>query len=142
MNNTLSLQDAQKAILLSQGIHNESKIGKGKAATYQAIEAINYVQIDSISVVERAHHHSIWNRAERYDPAHIEQLLADKKIFEYWSHAASYLPMVDYRYSLPRKHAIAQGKKHWFTIDKKDSAFVLERIKTDGPLQALSLIHI
>jgi len=136
MNNALSLKEAQKAILLSQGIYNENKSTKGKTASYKAIKAINYVQIDSISVVERAHHHSIWNRAENYSPIHIEQLLADKQIFEYWSHAASYLPMTDYRYSLPRKNAIAQGDLHWFKKDKKNISLVLARIKADGPLQA------
>ncbi|NQZ81567.1 MAG: winged helix-turn-helix domain-containing protein [Colwellia sp.] len=136
MINTLSLKEAQKAILLSQGIYSEHKLGNGKEATYKAIKAINYVQIDSISVVARAHHHSIWNRAENYDPMHIEQLLADKQIFEYWSHAASYLPMVDYRYSLPRKNGFAQGVEHWFKKDKKSMSFVLERIKDEGPLQA------
>lgn len=136
MANTLSLKEAQKIILLSQGIHNENKMGNGKEATYKAIESINYVQIDSISVVERAHHHSIWNRAKNYAPIHIEQLLEDKQIFEYWSHAASYLPMVDYRYSLPRKNAIAQGDLHWFSKDRKSMSLVLKRIKADGPLQA------
>ncbi|MFT5521121.1 MAG: hypothetical protein ACI9IA_001721 [Enterobacterales bacterium] len=136
MKNTLSLKDAQKMALLSQGIHKEKNVGKGKKATYKAIETINYVQIDSISVVERAHHHSLWNRAENYTSMHIEQLLEDKQIFEYWSHAASYIPMVDYRYSLPRKNAIAQGDLHWFTKDKKSVALVLERIKAEGPLQA------
>lgn len=136
MKNSLSLQETQKVILLSQGIHSEHKLGNGKAATYKAIEAINYVQIDSISVVERAHHHSIWNRTQNYDPIHIEQLLEDKQIFEYWSHAASYLPMENYRYSLPRKNAFAQGEQQWFRVDKKDMSLVLERIKADGPLQA------
>jgi len=136
MKNTLSLKEAQKAIIISQGIHNAHKLGKGKEATYKAIKAINYVQIDSISVVERAHHHSIWNRAESYVPAHIEQLLADRQIFEYWSHAAAYLPMEDYRYSMPRKNGFAQGDEHWFKKDKKSMSFVLERIKSDGPLQA------
>ena len=136
MKNILSLKEAQKIILLSQGIHKENKIGKGKKATFKVIEAINYVQIDSISVIERAHHHSIWNRAENYAPEHIELLLEDKKIFEYWSHAASYLPMVNYRYSLPRKKAIAQGDLHWFSKDKKSNSLVLERIKAEGPLRA------
>ena len=136
MSDTLSLKEAQKAIIISQGIQSEHKLGKGKAATFNAISAMNYVQIDSISVVERAHHHSIWNRAENYHPSHIEQLLADKQIFEYWSHAASYLPMEDYRYSLPRKNAFAQGEQHWFDRDKKAMSLVLQRIKTDGPLQA------
>ncbi len=136
MKNILSLKDAQKAILLSQGIHTEHKLGHGKQATYKAITSINYVQIDSISVVERAHHHSIWNRAENYHSIHIDQLLEDKMIFEYWSHAASYLPMYDYRYSLPRKNLIAKGETHWFSKDKKTMALVLERIKAEGPLQA------
>jgi uncharacterized protein YcaQ len=136
MKNILSLKDAQKAIILSQGIHTENKLGRGEEATYQAIKAINYVQIDSISVVERAHHHSLWNRAENYHPSHIEQLLERKKIFEYWSHAASYLLMVDYRYSLPRKNAIAQGELHWFNKDDKSMAHVLERIRAEGQLQA------
>jgi uncharacterized protein YcaQ len=136
MKNTLSLKEARKAILLSQGVHTSNKTDNSTAATYKAIEASNYIQIDSISVVERAHHHSIWNRAENYQPIHLEQLLEDKKIFEYWSHAAAYLPMVNFRFSLPRKNAIAQGDTHWFNIDKKDMAAVLQRIKTDGPLQA------
>jgi len=136
MKNSLSLKEAQKVILLSQGIHKEKAIGSGKKATYKAIESINYVQIDSISVVERAHHHTIWNRAENYVPAHLDQLLEDKQIFEYWSHAASYLPMVNYRYSLPRKISFAQGDMHWFEKDKKSMSLVLERIKTDGALQA------
>ncbi len=136
MKNSLSLKDAQKAIILSQGIQSENKIGNGKEVTYKAIKAINYVQIDSISVVERAHHHSLWNRAENYHHSHIEQLLENKQIFEYWSHAASYLPMVDYRYSLPRKNAIAKGELHWFSKDDKSMAHVLERITAEGQLQA------
>jgi len=136
MKNTLSLKEVQKAILISQGIYSNNKMGKGKEATYKTIEAMNYVQIDSISVVERAHHHSIWNRTENYNSTHIEQLLEDKQIFEYWSHAASYLPMIDYRYSLPRKNAFAQGEQHWFSKDKASMSHVLERIKNDGPLQA------
>jgi len=136
MENSLSLKEAQKVILLSQGIHTNNKVKKKIEATYKVIEALNYVQIDSISVVERAHHHSIWNRAENYEPIHIERLLADRQIFEYWSHAAAYLPMIDYRYSLPRKKAFAQGDEHWFSKDKKSMALVLERIKAEGPLQA------
>jgi uncharacterized protein YcaQ len=146
MKNTLSLKEAHKAILTAQGIHGEKQSGSCKngvykeanykEATYKVIESINYVQIDSISVVERAHHHSIWNRAQNYQPLHLEQLMEEQRIFEYWSHAAAYLPMVDYRFSLPRKNAIAQSNTHWFSKDKKQMSQVLNRIKVDGPLQA------
>ena len=68
---------------------------------------------------------------------HLEQLVRDKLAFEYWSHAASYLPMDDYRFSLPRKLAIRSGvQNHWFKKDPKLMASVLERIASDGPLMA------
>ncbi|MDQ7048954.1 MAG: crosslink repair DNA glycosylase YcaQ family protein [Enterobacterales bacterium] len=136
MPNSLSQQDTQKLILLSQGIYADRSIGVGESATYQAIKSLGYVQIDSISMVERAHHHSLWNRQAGYSASHIDQLLADKKIFEYWSHAAAYLPMDHYRFSLPRKMAFKRGEKHWFEQDTKSQALVLNRIKTEGPLQA------
>jgi uncharacterized protein len=61
--------------------------------------------------------------------------MKDKAVFEYWSHAAAYLPMSDYRFSLPRKKIFADGKQHWFK-DKKPTQYVYDRIKAEGPLQS------
>lgn len=80
---TLSFEQAKKIILLSQGIHRNNELGYGVDAVYKAIEKLGYVQIDSISVIEKAHHHSLWNRVNGYHPDHIDQLLEDKRIFEY-----------------------------------------------------------
>jgi uncharacterized protein YcaQ len=44
--------------------------------------------------------------------------------------------MADYRYSLPRKNAIAKGELHWFSKDKIIASLVFERILAEGPLQA------
>jgi len=65
----------------------------------------------------------------------------DKLIFEYWSHAASYLPMSDYRFSLPQKKAYLGGKSHWFGQDKKMKLYVLDKIKAEGPLQSKDFEH-
>jgi uncharacterized protein len=62
--------------------------------------------------------------------------MEDRSVFEYWSHAASYLPMSDYRFSIPRKKIFAAGKSHWFEKDKKVMKYVLERIKSEGALQS------
>lgn len=63
--------------------------------------------------------------------------MAEKQIFEYWSHAAAYLPMRDYRYSLLRKQAIASGiEKHWHIKDESLMNSVLKRIQMEGPLMA------
>lgn len=134
---SLSLSQAQKLILLSQGLPPTGQTGRAVDATLTAIERLGYIQIDTISVVERAHHHTLWSRNPRYRPSHLEQLVADRQVFEYWAHAAAYLPMCDYRYSLPRKHAIACGEQsHWFKRDKDLMDVVLKRISDEGPLMA------
>ena len=134
---SLSLREAQKLVLLSQRLPTSKLVGSAQDATLSSIEHLGYVQIDTISVIERAHHHTLYNRNSRYKSAHLEELIADKKVFEYWAHAASYLPMTDYRFTLPRKQAIASGKqKHWYKRDTKLMKSVAERIKTEGPLMA------
>ncbi|MBU2946673.1 winged helix-turn-helix domain-containing protein [Zobellia uliginosa] len=134
---SLSLREAQKLVLLSQLLPTPKVVGSAQDATLSAIEHLGYIQIDTISVIERAHHHTLYNRNSRYKSAHLEELIADKKVFEYWAHAASYLPMTDYRFTLPRKQAIASGKqKHWYKRDVQLMQSVAERIKAEGPLMA------
>ena len=111
--------------------------GKGKKGTLSAIEHLGYVQIDTLAVVARAHHHTLWSRLPDYKEKYLNELLEkDKHIFEYWSHAASYLPMSDYRFSLPGKKTYAEGRSHWFAQDKKLKKYVLDRIKAEGELQS------
>ena len=67
-------------------------------------------------------------------------LSKQKTIFEYWSHAASYLPMKDFRYSLFRKYQFSKGNDHWYERDKKMMRFVLNRITREGPLQSKDFV--
>ncbi|MEL6780293.1 MAG: crosslink repair DNA glycosylase YcaQ family protein [Cyanobacteria bacterium J06597_16] len=142
MKQSLSSQQARKLVLLSQRVPPPKQAGQAMTATLSAIEHLGYIQIDTLSVVQRAHHHTLWNRNPRYQPAHLEQLLCDKQVFEYWSHAAAYLPFRDYRFSLPRKHALASGaQKHWYKRDEPMMKRVLSRIATEGPLMAKDFKH-
>jgi uncharacterized protein YcaQ len=119
--------------LQQQGLHQSRR---GKAATLAIIEQLGYVQIDSINVVERAHHHVLQSRIANYQPQWLDELMAERKIFEYWSHAAAYLPMQDFRFSLFRKQQLQQGKKHWFAPDHQMMQLVRARITAEGPLKA------
>jgi len=137
MTESLSIQQARKLVLHSQRLPPAKQSGTAISATLAAIEHLGYIQIDTISVIQRAHHHTLWNRNPRYKLEHLDKLLADKQVFEYWSHAAAYLPMHDYRYSLPRKLALARGEqKHWYQRDEKLMRSVLKRIQDEGPLMA------
>jgi uncharacterized protein len=131
----LSLVEAQRIVIASQRLAGNAS-WKGKVGALRAIEHLGYVQIDTLAVVARAHHHTLWSRCAGYQEQFLEKLLKEKKVFEYWSHAASYLPMSEYRFSLTRKHIYANGKSHWFEQDRKMKKFVLDRIATEGPLQS------
>lgn len=122
---------------MSQRLLLGKQSGSAKAATLAAIEHLGYIQIDAISVIQRAHHHTLWNRNSRYKSSQLDQLIADKQVFEYWSHAAAYLPMRDYRFSLPRKQALLNGEEeHWYARDERMMKLVLKRIADEGPLLA------
>ncbi len=129
----VSLRQAQSYIVESQLLATKSKLF-GLESTLSAIEHLGYVQIDTISVIERAHHHVLWSRIKNYKPEFLRNLEQDGHVFEYWAHAASYLPMRDYRYSLVPKHKIKKGPGHWRPRDKKWTRFVYDRIKAEGPL--------
>ena len=134
---SLSPSQARKLVLLSQRIPPKKQPGNSLDATLSTLEHLGYIQIDTISAIQRAHHHTLWTRNPDYRPSHLDALLEQKKIFEYWSHAAAYLPMKDYRFSLYRKQAIASGEEnHWYHRDEKQMKFVLDRIRGEGPLMA------
>ncbi|GAB1121151.1 winged helix-turn-helix domain-containing protein [Shewanella algae] len=111
------------------------------ASAASVIRQLGYVQIDSINVVERAHHHVLHSRLPGYHPEHLQQAIAAKEVFEYWAHAAAYLPMSDYRYSLQRKRQLSQGDKHWFEPDEPLMREVLARVRAEGPLKASDFEH-
>ena len=130
----------RRLVLQAQGLLQARPFGSGLAGAASAIEHLGHVQIDTISVVERAHHHVLHNRVPGYQPAMLEQLLRQRRIFEYWAHAAAFLPIQDFRYSLPYKHAIRSGQTHWFrNHDRKLMRELLARIRSDGPLRSRDL---
>lgn len=135
---TLSKTEARKISLYFQGL-TDYRFGAGVDGAKAVLEHLGYVQIDTISVVERAHHHVFWSRLAGYRPEFLHALVARGEAFEYWSHAASYLPMRDFRFSLPRKKLYASGKYHWFTPTPEHKRWrrnILARIKAEGPLPA------
>jgi len=127
----------RKMALFHQGLSKKNPFGRGKETNKNALEHLGYVQIDTLAVVERAHHHTLWSRAPNYQANDLNQLVQERTAFEYWSHAASYLPMRDYRFSLPQKLSIKRGEsRHYKNADDKYMTHVFDRIRIDGPQQA------
>lgn len=133
---TIDQAHARRLILAAQGLAGNRAFGTGKSGTLAAIRHLGYVQIDTLAVVARAHHHTLWTRVHDYQEAHLDALVGEKHVFEYWGHAASFLPMHDYRFSLPRKQTFRTGRSHWFQKDQRVIDYVRDRISAEGPLQA------
>ncbi|ODL96910.1 hypothetical protein AXH23_04500 [Acinetobacter pittii] len=122
--------------LFNQGLGKTSRFAKGRDGTLQAIEHLGYVQIDTISVVERAHHHILWSRVPDYELSHLNSLVGERQIFEYWYHAASYLPMKDYRYALPAMMSVRNGESRYFNRgDQHLMNEILARVRAEGKIR-------
>lgn len=129
------LSDARRIWLRAQCLDARTPFGSGAEATRAAVAHLGYVQIDTINVIERCHHHILFSRIPEYrcDDLRLAQSV-DRSIFEYWTHALSYVPTVDLRFFL---RAMRQDwrKLGWFSsVKPSEIKKLVERIERDGPL--------
>lgn len=140
MIHTLTNLQARRLALVAQGLWGKRMFPGGMQGVLQAFERLGYVQIDPISVICRAHHHVLWNRCKEYDPQDLESLQREQQVFEYWSHAAAYLPMSAYPSCKVMMTEIIQKPKHWFKRDLTVMDAVLTRIQREGALFARDFV--
>jgi len=132
----MSKAAARRVWLRAQRLDIDAPFGNGPQATAAAVEHLGYVQIDTIHVVERCHHHILWNRIPAYSRADLRQAQSsDKTVFEYWTHALSYVPSCDLRFFIPamRRHR-REGHRWLSSVKPADMRKVLRLIREGGPL--------
>ncbi len=133
---TISRKRARALALTAGGLHRKDPYGVGQVGALNMIRDIGYVQIDTISVVLRAHHHILASRNSSYKKSHLSNLQKQGDVFEYWAHAASYLPMPDFRFTHHTKSFFRSGKDNWPRPEPKVMARVLEQVTKEGPMMA------
>jgi uncharacterized protein YcaQ len=137
----ISPADARYLAIKNQLLIKPDK-SKTRKSLLKIIEQLGYIQIDTISVVERAHNHILWTRFPAYNKSMLHLLLEkDRKIFEYWFHAASFLPMRDFKYSLYTKEYFRKRYSPWMKKNRKIVNHVMERIKEEGALKSKDFEH-
>lgn len=132
----LSAKQARRIWLHAQRLDCREPFGAGPAATWAAVEHLGYVQIDTINVIERCHHHILYARIPGYRRADLAYAQSvEKSVFEYWTHALSYVPTRDIRYFLPEMKAHREEPKRWPAVgDREETRKLLRRIRRDGAL--------
>ncbi len=91
----LSLPAARALHLAAQGMLTTPRRKAAKADVLAAIRRMALLQIDTISVVARSPYLVLFSRLGAYDPAWLDELLAEGALFEYWAHEACFVPRED-----------------------------------------------
>jgi uncharacterized protein YcaQ len=138
----VSNRDARRIFLNKQGLAAAPHRALGKDGLLDLIHNIGFVQIDSISTVERAHHQILFSRNQTYRPEHLSALIEkDRALFEHWTHDASIIPSAFFPYwkhrFVRREAKIRENWRKW-QGEGFDQAFVetYERIRANGPVMA------
>lgn len=106
------------------------------------IRDLTCLQLDPINVVARSHLLVLWSRLGKYDPAVLDQLLwQDRRLFEYWAHAASIVLTEDYPLYRALMRNYQKGNslggeraRKWMTENRALRRLILSRLTADGPL--------
>ncbi|NUR77320.1 MAG: winged helix-turn-helix domain-containing protein [Thermoleophilia bacterium] len=131
----VSLAAIRRLVVGSQGFAARFRRA-GEADVEAAIRRLTAVQLDSISTVDRAHRLTITARVGSYPADTVPQLLRDGRIFEYWAHEASLLPIELW----PHFRHVMNGGGHWSFHEHalREHADLVEpvlaRIRDEGPL--------
>ncbi len=119
--------------------HGLAKPPTGPLDVAETIRTLGFVQLDTIQVISRAHHHILWSRNQNYREPMLDRLLAhDRTVFEHFTHDASVLPME----FLPmwerqfRRMKDKVGNASWFGPNLTPALLdeVKMRIHSTGPL--------
>ncbi|MDX3906186.1 MAG: crosslink repair DNA glycosylase YcaQ family protein [Pigmentiphaga sp.] len=132
----LSPSQARAIWLRAQRLDAAAPFGAGPDAVRRAVEHLGYVQIDTIHVIERCHHHILYTRIPAYRRTDLEQAQSgDKTVFEYWTHALAYVPTADYRQFVAAMDRRRAQPGPWISgVPEQDYAALLRRIRNEGPL--------
>jgi uncharacterized protein len=148
MAETLSLPDARRIALAAQGFAQRRPAGRiGDAQLRRVTERLGLHQIDSVNVLARAHYLPLFSRLGDYPRALLDAAAwgTKRRLFEYWAHEASLLPLELHPLLRWRMERADRGEGMWrhiraFAAERRPEAMaVLERIRAEGPLAASDL---
>ena len=133
----LSSAEARRLALSSLGFGAKKPTRAGASHVRATAARLGAIQIDSVNVLARAHYLPTFSRYGAYPMSALDDLAHRKReLFEYWGHAACFLPMELHPFMRWRMNGQVEG---WAGIDKKRSAFmeaVYREVAERGPIAA------
>jgi len=143
----LSAAQARRVALAAQGFADPRPAGAPTGwAVRRLIDRVGLVQIDSVNVLCRAHYLPLFSRAGPYDTALLDRAAhyAPRKLFEFWGHEASLIPVglqPALRWRMERAADDAWGGMRRIQTERPDLvARVLEEVRARGPVAASEVL--
>src|SRR3954452_16681030 len=147
----LSAAEARRVALAAPGFAepraSPAKVD-GRTLRTRVVDRVGLIQIDSVNVLQRAHYLPAFSRLGVYDVDLLDRLAhyAPRRLFEYWGHEASLIPVElqpQLRWRMRRAHDDAWGGMRRIARDRPDLvAAVLQDIRERGPVTAAQLAHL
>ncbi len=127
---------AKNIWIQAQCLNMKNPFGKnGSESVAKAIQHLGYLQIDTINVIERCHHHILYNRIPSYQRKHLTAAQTlDKTVFEYWTHALSYVPTTDFKYFINDMKSVNTAKGSWFGSVSKNDYQKVKKLLQKNPI--------
>jgi uncharacterized protein YcaQ len=146
----LSLKQARRVALAAQAFNGRQAPTTIKSShVTQLIERLGVLQIDSVNALVRSHYLPLYSRLGNYPQKLLDQAAwsqgRQRKLFEYWGHEASLLPVELYPLMRWRMQRASQGEGIYQQLAKfgreeqATIARVLQAVRDQGPLGAGSL---
>ena len=133
----LSSADARKLALASLGFGVKKPARAGLVHVRATAARLSAIQIDSVNVLARAHYVPTFSRYGPYPMSALDDLAHRKReLFEYWGHAACFLPIELYPLMRWRMNGQIEG---WAGIGSKRKDFVesvYREVAERGPMSA------
>lgn len=146
---SLSLAEARRLALAAQGFGRTPRGAVGHKHLQAQIERLGVLQIDSVNALVRSHYLPAFSRLGHYQAEHLDELAwgraRRRRLFEYWGHEASLLPLELYPLLRWRMRRAADGQGIYrelakFGVERRDVLdSVLQAVRERGALGAGSL---
>lgn len=137
----LSAADARRMAIAAQGLD----LPRGGDADLLAVaRRLGVIQLDSVNVLARSHYLVAFARAGAYDPAALDRLSHDapRRLFEYWGHEASLLPVElqpALRWRMARAKHDAWGRIRAMAKKRALCGKILAAVSEAGPVRVGAL---
>jgi uncharacterized protein YcaQ len=148
MKEKISLAMARRIALAAQGFADPRPNGTpDRRHLGRVLARTGLLQIDSVSAVVRAHYMPLYSRLGPYPLALLDNaaVTRNRKVFEYWAHEASFLPVETYPLMRWRMERAERGEEMYNGLAKwgRERAAYIEDIYREvverGPIAASAL---